>query len=78
MFLSVSSKVMERLCAVKFFSKFNYFIFGYFDPTNVFFITKINNFRGDLSGISAETATLLVRDHRLGSTCFVVAETSVR
>ena len=46
---------------MKFFSKLNYFISGYFDPTNYFFlIIKINNFWGGLSGISAKTATLVV------------------
>ena len=44
--------------SVKFFSKLNYFIFGFFDPTNNFLIIKINNFWGDLSGISAKTASL--------------------
>ena len=34
--------------------------FGYFDPVNIFFIININNFRGDLSDISAKTATLVV------------------
>ena len=39
---------------VKFCSKFIYLFFGYFD----IFDNKINNFRGDLSDISAKTATL--------------------
>ena len=43
---------------VKFFSKLYKLIFGYFDPIIFFLIIKINNFRGDLSDISAETATL--------------------
>ena len=43
---------------VKFFSKLNYFISGYFDPINIFLIIKINNLQGDLSSISAKTATL--------------------
>ena len=48
-------------CSVKFFSKLNKFIFGYFDPKNIFFsIIKINNFWGDFSDISAETATLMM------------------
>ena len=46
---------------MKFFSKLNKFIFGYFDPITKFFDNKkINNFRGDLSDISAETATLVI------------------
>ena len=44
---------------MKFFSKLINFIFGYFDPTNIFFEIKINNFWGDLGGISAKTATLI-------------------
>ena len=48
-----------RLVSGKLFSKLNYFCFGYFDPTNIFFyIIKISNFRGDPSDISAKTATL--------------------
>ena len=43
---------------MKFFSKLNIFIFGYFDPVKLlFFIIKANIFRGDLSDISAKTAT---------------------
>ena len=34
------------------------FFLGYFDPKNNFFIMEICNFRGDLSDISAKTATL--------------------
>ena len=44
---------------MRFFSKLNNLFFGYFDPVIVFFIIKINNFRGDLSDISAKTATLI-------------------
>ena len=44
--------------SVKIFSKLNYFTFGYFDPIIFFLIIKINNFRGDLSDVSAKTATL--------------------
>ena len=44
--------------SVKFFSKLNYYFFGYFDHVNNFLIIKITNFRGDLSDISAKTATL--------------------
>ena len=46
--------------SVKFFSKLNYFIFGYFDPTNIFFDNKNNCFWGDPSVISAKTASLRV------------------
>ena len=55
------STILQHSCcpSVKFFSKLNYFIFGYFEPTNYFLIIKINIFWGDLSGISAKTATLL-------------------
>ena len=42
-----------------FFSKSNYYYFGYFDPINLIFVIRINTFRGDLSNISAMTATLL-------------------
>ena len=31
---------VDTLKAVKFFSKLNYFIFGYFEPTNIFFDNK--------------------------------------
>ena len=41
---------------MKFFSKL---FFRYFDPVNIFFDNKIIIFRGDLSDISAKTATLL-------------------
>ena len=39
----------------------------YFDPT-FFFKIKINNFWGDLSGISAKTATLIIRDRLVFTT----------
>ena len=41
---------------MKFLSKLNHFIFGYFDPVKLFFDNK-NNFQGDLSSVSAKTAT---------------------
>ena len=44
---------------MKFFSKLNNLFFGYFDPITNFLIIKISNFRGDLSDISAKTATLM-------------------
>ena len=37
--------------------------FGYFDPVKIFFENKINDFRGDLSDISAKTATLTTTDY---------------
>ena len=44
---------------MKLFSNLNQFIYGYFDPKNMyFFIIKIKNFPGDLSNISAKVATL--------------------
>ena len=47
----LSSKSKSLVCtsasaAVKFFSKLNYFIFGYFDPTNIFFNNKNKYFLG--------------------------------
>ena len=44
---------------MKILSKSNLFIFGYFDPIIIFLIIKMNNFWGDLSDISARTATLV-------------------
>ena len=42
---------------MKIFSTSNSLIFGYFDPINIdILIKKINNFRGDLSDVSAKTA----------------------
>ena len=48
----------STLSPVKVFSKLNYFIVGYFDHVINFVIIKINIFRGDLSDISAKTASL--------------------
>ena len=42
-----------------FLSKLINLFVGYFDPIIKKMIIKINNFRGDLRDISAETATLL-------------------
>ena len=53
-------KKIENNQTVIFFSKLFYFIFGFFDPTNNFFIIKINSFWGDLSCVSAKTATLII------------------
>ena len=50
--------------SVKFCSKLNHLFFGYFDPVSIILIIKINISRGDLSGISAETATLSVIQER--------------
>ena len=36
------------------FSKFNKMFVGYFDPENFILDNKINNFRGDLTDISAK------------------------
>ena len=36
---------------------------GCFDPANIFLIIKINNFRGELSDVSAKTATLIAGRH---------------
>ena len=44
---------------MKFFAKPKKNVLGNFDPVNIFLIVKKNNFRGDLSGISAKMATLL-------------------
>ena len=41
------------------FSKLNLLISGYYDPKTIFFVVKINDFRNDLSDISAKTATLV-------------------
>ena len=50
-----------ELKAVLLFSKLNDFFFGYFDPENIFLIIEINNFRGDLTDISAKKEGLLER-----------------
>ena len=54
-----TSQNMNHSALVKFFSKLNNLFLGYFDPINNFLIIKMNNFRGDLSDISAKTATPL-------------------
>ena len=36
----------DGLLALKFFAKLNYFIFGYFDPTNILFDNKNKYFLG--------------------------------
>ena len=41
------------------FSKLNKISFGYFDPENIILDNKINNFRGDLTDISAKKEALL-------------------
>ena len=51
--------LIQYMRSVKFFSKLINLFFGCFDPMNIYFlIIKINKFRGDLSSISAKTATL--------------------
>ena len=41
------------------FSTLNGLLFGYVDPVNITFIfVKVNNFRGDLTDVSARTKTL--------------------
>ena len=67
--LPLDATTQEVLYPVEFFSKLNYFIFGYFDPKIFFFIIKINIFWGDLSGISAKTATLIIASATSGQ-CF--------
>ena len=62
--------------AVKFFSKLNYFIFGYFDPNFFFWIIQINIFWGDVSGISAKTATLVACFIESGQRCVLCRSTS--
>ena len=42
------------------FTNFNKIFFRYFDPENVFNIKKRNNFRGDLTDVSAEKEPLLL------------------
>ena len=45
--------------SVKFFSKLNEIFSGYFDPKNILYMININNFRGDLSNISAKKTSLV-------------------
>ena len=55
---------------MKIFSKLNYFIFGYFDPTNVFFfIIKINNFWGDLIGNTGHDVGIDADERNLDHFC---------
>ena len=53
---------IARVIVSEVFSKLNYLFFGYFDLFRYFLIIKINSFWGDLSGISATTATLVIVD----------------
>ena len=39
-------RVVKQLSSVKLFSKLSYFIFGYFDPVNIFFANKNKSFSG--------------------------------
>ena len=45
--------------SVLLFSKPNSTILGYVDPVNITSIIRINNFRGELTDVSAETKTLV-------------------
>ena len=45
----------SRCLMVIMFSKSNYIVIRYFAHVHIFFITKIDNFRGDLSDVLAET-----------------------
>ena len=36
--------------------------FGYFDPEKIYYKMKMNNFRGDLTDISAKTEALVISD----------------
>ena len=53
-------KWLAAYWSVNFFWKLNDFFVGYFDPTNIHFDNRNNNFQGDLSSISAATATLVL------------------
>ena len=44
---------------VKFYSTLDGFIFGFLDPINVFFDSKINDLRADVSCVLSKLATLL-------------------
>ena len=59
--MSIIEVVLKKLCtasslywAVLLFSKLRNNVLGYFDPKQYFLIIKIDDFRGDLSGNSAE------------------------
>ena len=52
-----SIRYQWSLRPVKFCLRLNKIIFGYFDPVNIFFDNKINNFWGDVSDISAKRAS---------------------
>ena len=47
------------LVSVLLFSKLNKIFFGFFDPGNIFLDKKINNFRGELTDISAKKEVLV-------------------
>ena len=66
--LQSSWSARMRCAAVKFISKLNQFIFGRFDPVNIFLIIKINNFRGDLTDVSAKKEALTTV--RASACCF--------
>ena len=45
---------------LSFFQNLINIFFGHFDPINIFSILQINNLWGDLTDISAKTATVMV------------------
>ena len=53
------SESSPRVCTSKVFFKIELFYSWFLWPNNFFYIIKINKFWGDLSGISAKTATLV-------------------
>ena len=53
----LSAMPTDNQGAVKFFSKLNYYLFGYFDPIQKKIDSKNNNFRGELIDITVKTAT---------------------
>ena len=58
-------------CSESIRQSFIYSFLGYFDPTSIFVVIKMNDFRGELSDISAETATLVTCSENIcrRSTC---------
>ena len=58
-YLNTKKRRQNRWTAVLPFSKLKKIFFGYFDPEHVFEIMKINNFRGELTDISAKRNTVV-------------------
>ena len=58
------------------FSKLKLMFLGYFDPENIFFMMKTNNYWGDLTGISAVNQPAACVPHSIRD--FVLADVSVR